>query len=115
MWSSGYVYAQDVANQAAEAPQGTGFPPFMFMIVIFGVMYLFLILPNQRREKARRRLLSSLNKGDEVITNGGICGTIVGLSEKTVVLKVSDSPVTKIEFVRGSVTQVSSKAEEDKN
>lgn len=113
MWNSVTVYAQDVAGQAAEAQQGPGMSStIMFMIVIFGVMYMFLILPNQRREKERRRLLASLAKGDEVVTNGGICGTIVGLNEKTVVLKVSDNPVTKIEFVRGAVTQIASSAEE---
>lgn len=103
--------------QAQPAPGGAG-PAFsstiLFMVLIFGVMYLFLILPQQRREKQRRQMLANLSKGDKVITTGGICGTIVGLNEKTVVLKVSDEPVTKIEFVRGAVSQVTSAAKDEK-
>jgi preprotein translocase subunit YajC len=40
---------------------------------------------------------------------GGVCGSIVGLSEKTVVLRVSDDPVVKMEFLRSAVSQVTSR------
>jgi len=114
VWESLIVFVQEAAAQEGGgggqgAPPGPSFSSsIFFMLIIFGVMYLFLILPNQRREKQRREMLSSLSKGDEVITSGGMYGTIVGLNEKTVTLRVSDDPVTKIEFVRGAVSQVTS-------
>jgi preprotein translocase subunit YajC len=108
VWNETVVYAQE--NGPAD---GTAKPPglfpgsfFPFLILMFAVMYFLMIRPNQKREKERRAMLNAVAKGDKVITTGGICGTVVGVNEKTVVLKVSDEPVTKIEFVRSSVAQV---------
>ena len=108
MWNETVVYAQE------NAPAGEGGPPppspfggfIPLLLIMFAVMYFLMIRPNQKRERERREMLNSIAKGDKVITTGGICGTVVGVSEKTVVLKVSDEPVTKIEFVRTSVAQV---------
>ena len=108
-----------LANAAGAAqptsPMGGAGGTIFFMAMIFGVMYLFLILPQQRQTKKRNEMLASLGKGDKVVTSGGICGTIVGMSERTIVLKVSDDPVTKIEFVKQAVSQVSSSAGEAKD
>lgn len=91
---------------ASEGASPGGLNPLFFLVIMFGVMYFFLIRPQQTKDKKRRAMLSALSKGDHVVTNGGMCGTIVGLNDKTVVLKVSDNPLTKIEFVRGAVSQV---------
>ena len=73
------------------------------MLVAFGaIMYFFIFRPNQKRERERRDMLASLAKGDEVVTAGGMCGTIVGMSDKTVVLRVSEDANIKIEFQFGS-------------
>ncbi len=108
MWNETVVYAQE--NAPAD---GTATPPglfpgsfFPFLILMFAVMYFLMIRPNQKREKERREMLNSIAKGDKVVTTGGICGIVVGVNDKTVVLKVSDEPVTKIEFMRSSVAQV---------
>lgn len=98
------------ATPAASSP--SIMPQMMFMVLIVGVMWLFLIRPQQVREKERKAMLAALGKGDKVITQGGICGTIIGLNDKTVVLKVCDEPVTKVEFVRGAVSQVASTEDE---
>ena len=85
----------------------------LFMIVtMFGIMYFFMIRPQQKRERERREMLSSLSKGDKVVTSGGICGTVVGLSEDRVILKVAEN--VTIEFLRGAVAQVISKEKESK-
>ena len=111
MWFFPVAYAQEAVPVATDTAAGG--QPFtssiMFIVMIFGAMFFFMILPNQRREKERKAMLGSLAKGNKVITTGGILGTVVGVNEKTVVLKVSDSPVTKLEFVRGSIAQVTSK------
>ncbi len=111
MWIDLLMYAQETAtppagNGAAAAPGGGLGSMLPFIIVMFAIMYFLMIRPNQKRERERRQMLDSLVKGDQVVTTGGICGTVIGTSEKSVVLKVSDDPVTKIEFVRSAVAQV---------
>ena len=117
MWDIPVVYAQETAQPpAGGAPPSSPLGGMLPMLVIFfAIMYFLLIRPNQKRERERKNMLSSLSKGDEVVTNGGICGTILGLNEKTVVLKISDDPVTKVEFLRGAITQVAQSDTEDKS
>jgi len=105
------------ANDAGDAPAATGNPmnSMIFMLVAFmAIMYFLTIRPNQKREKERREMLASLAKGDKVITQGGICGSVVGLSEKTVVLRVSEEPNVKMEFLRGAISQVVSREGQEK-
>lgn len=91
----------------SDGPAGGGMPPFIFLIIaMFAIMYFLTIRPNQKREKQRQEMLAALSKGDRVITNGGIYGTIIGLNEKSVVLRVSEEPAVKMEFVRAAVSRV---------
>ena len=99
----------DAAGQQPANPMGSMF----FMILAFGaIMYFMMIRPNQRREKERREMLAALAKGDRVVTTGGIYGTIVGVSEKSVVLRVDDDSNVKMEFLRGAVNQVVSRGQD---
>jgi preprotein translocase subunit YajC len=86
---------------------------WFFFAAMIAIMWFFLIRPNQKREKERRDMLGSLSKGDKVITTGGVCGTIVGLTDKAVVLRVSEDPQVKMEFIRGAVSRVTSQKEGD--
>ena len=97
------VYAQ--AQPAGAQPQGSFFASMLPMLIaFFAIMYFLTIRPQQKRERERREMLAALNKGDRVITTGGICGDVVGLSDTHVVLRVDDN--VKIEFVRAAVAQV---------
>jgi len=109
--------AQGTATDApASGPMAGGGGQFMIMMMaLLAIMYFLMIRPNQKREKERREMLAAVAKGDKVVTSGGICGSVVGLSEKTVVLKVSDEPNVKMEFLRGAISQVTSKAGQDKD
>jgi preprotein translocase subunit YajC len=105
------VYAQEGVPDLPPPTQPTGNPmmSMLWMVVLFiGVMYFLMIRPNQKREQERQRMLGSLAKGDRVMTSGGIVGTVVGLTEKTVVLRVNEEN-TKIEFARNAVAQITSK------
>lgn len=91
-------------------PGGNPMNQLLFMMIAFAaIMYFLTIRPNQKREKERRDMLAKLAKGDKVVTTSGICGTIVGLTEKTVVLRVSDDSNVKMEFLRGAIGQVTSR------
>lgn len=108
MWHFLVAQTQSVAQDTAPASGAQPGNPFMSMlpmiIAFFAIMYFLMIRPQQKRERERRNMLGSLAKGDNVITTGGICGSVVGLSEDRVVLRV-DENVT-MEFVRGAIAQV---------
>ena len=96
------------AEQAPAATGGGGFGSLLPMFIAFiAIMYFLMIRPQQKREKERRQMLASLSKGDKVVTSGGMCGTIVSISENNVVLKVDDN--VSLEFLRSAVSQVTSR------
>ena len=61
--------------------------PMVFMVAIF---YFLLIRPQQKKAKEHKALLDNLKKGDRVITNGGIIGTIINIDDQIVNLEVAD-------------------------
>ena len=69
-----------------------------------------IIRPQQKRAKERDKLLSNLEKGDKVVTNGGIHGVIAGLEDKTALLQVSENVKLKID--RSAITTVLAKKTE---
>lgn len=105
--------AESGSAPAAPAPGPDMRSMWLFFIAFAAIMYFLMIRPNQKREKERKNMLASLSKGDKVVTTGGICGTVVGLTDKAVVLRVSDEPVVKIEFLRAAVSRVASREEKD--
>lgn len=92
----------------AAAPVDAGFlggaSMFMPLILIIGVMYFFMIRPQNKKQKELQKMLDALKKGDKVVTIGGIHGTVSSVKENTVVVKVDDS--AKIEFDRKAIAAV---------
>lgn len=82
-----------------------------FPILIFAVFWLLLIRPQQQRQKAQRELLGALKVGDEVVTIGGIYGTVVELSEKRVRISVYDG--SELEVARQAIGSVVPASGED--
>ena len=84
--------------------------PLVLMAVIF---YLVLFLPMRRRQKKTEAMLRNLKNGDQVVTNGGLVGTIVRLGDDhTVTLRIKPDDV-KLQFARSAVTGMLT-PEEDK-
>lgn len=75
--------------------------PFLLIIVIF---YFLILRPQQKRQKERAKLLESLKKGDKVVTAGGLHGTVEGIEDKTILVKVADN--VKLKFERSAVTTI---------
>ena len=75
---------------------------FVPMILILLIFYFLLFRPQKKEQKEKQQMRDNLKKNDEVVTIGGIHGTVVLVKDKTVVLRVDDN--TKIEFDRESVT-----------
>ena len=94
----------------ARAPQGGDGSMVSTLIMfgaIFAIFYFMIIRPQQKRSKDREKMLSNLEKGDKVITSGGIHGIIAGLEEKTALLQISDNLKVKVE--RSAITSVIAK------
>ena len=91
------AYAQDAA-------QGSLTGMLLPMLVIFGAFYFLLIRPQQKRQKEHTALVSALSKGDEVLTAGGIFGTISEVTDHYILLKISDN--VEIKMQKSTVTQV---------
>src|ERR1700739_120020 len=95
---------------AAQVGGGSGLALFAPIILIFGVFYLLLILPQQRRQKKWQQMLSELKTGDKVVTSGGLKGTIFSIKDDSVTLRVPPDNL-KLEVNRGSIVSVSTQEE----
>jgi len=84
-----------------------GLIPLVLMFVIF---YFLLIRPQQKKAKQHRELLSSLKRGDSVITNGGIYGRIAEINENVITLEVADK--VRIKVARSFVSGLSGPGQE---
>ena len=72
-----------------------------FIVAIFGLMYFVLIRPQRRRQKEHQQLVEELNRGDRVVTAGGIYGQIESISDDSVVIKVESGATMRV--AKGSV------------
>jgi len=91
---------------------GSGLPQIAMLVFIFAIFYFLLIMPQQRRQKKWQAMLSALKTGDKITTSGGLRGTIIGLKDDAVTLRVPPDNL-KLEVSRGSVVSVTP-AEEGK-
>jgi preprotein translocase subunit YajC len=95
----------------APSPDGGG-GNLMSTLIMFGaiflIFYFMIIRPQQKRAKEREKLLSNLEKGDKVVTSGGVHGIIAGIDEKTVLLAITENVKVKVE--RSAITTVLSKS-----
>jgi preprotein translocase subunit YajC len=93
----------DLALLVQSSQQGT--LPFVVMMgALFVLMYVLLIMPTQRRQKKITQMLAALKNGDKIVTTGGIYGTIVGLEDDSIQLRVADQ--VKIKLARNAVAGI---------
>ena len=83
------------------------YTPIIYLVVLFAIMYLFLILPQKKRDKKFKEMLASLKTGDGIITIGGIIGTIVTIKDDTVTIEVG-SDKTKLKMEKSAIKIVTS-------
>ena len=93
----------------AMAPQGgDGGGSMVSTLIMFGaifaIFYFMIIRPQQKKAKEREKLLTALQKGDKIVTNGGMHGSIAGLDEKTALIDFGNN--IKIKFDRSAIASV---------
>jgi preprotein translocase subunit YajC len=88
-----------------QADQPNPILGFLPMIVIFAIFYFLLFMPMQRQKKHQKQMLASLKAGDVVQTAGGMIGTIIGVNDDTIILRVRPDNL-KIEVARSAIAGV---------
>lgn len=93
--------------QAAGQPQGGlfgGLGGLMFPLILLGVMWFLMIRPQMKRAKEHREMLGKLANGDEVITNGGVAGTVTAIGDSFVTVEIADN--VRIRVQKGAIANV---------
>ncbi|MBQ6298859.1 MAG: preprotein translocase subunit YajC [Bacteroidales bacterium] len=88
-----FLQAQGQAGQAG----GGGLTMLLMLALIFVVMWLFMIRPQQKRQKQLNEFRNNLSKGDKVVTVGGIYGTIVEVNDNKVLLEIDKDVKIKVD------------------
>lgn len=90
--------------QGGDGGGGSLISTLIMFGAIFAIFYFIIIRPQQKRSKERDKLLSNIEKGDKIITSGGVHATIVGIEEKTVLIEIA--PNVKIKVERSAIGSV---------
>jgi preprotein translocase subunit YajC len=114
MTGSAHAMASLVLVQAQPPMGGSrGLTVMMIYLIGFGLIFWFLILRPQRRMQQRhQQMVSALKRGDEVITEGGIIGSVVHIADDRVTIKTAEN--TRIVVARPKIARVMSAPEEEK-
>ena len=86
------------------------FGQFIPLILIFGIMYLLLIRPQQKKAKEHQKMVEALRRGDQVITQGGLIGKVVKVKDDNE-LEVELGEGVKVRVVQSTIAQVLTKTE----
>ncbi|AAN56118.1 MAG: preprotein translocase subunit YajC [Shewanella sp.] len=101
------MFISNAYANAAGTPQGGGTMELIFMLVIFGLIFYFMIFrPQSKRVKEHKNLMSSLGKGDEVLTSGGILGKIAKISDDNDYVLLSLNDTTQITIKKDYIAAV---------
>lgn len=101
------------AQQAPAAPTtGQAIMQFVPMVLLIGGFYFLFIRPQMKKQKEEREMRAALKTGDDVITGGGIFGTITNVKDDRFVVRIADN--TKIEVLKDSVQTVLKKPADEK-
>ena len=93
-----------ILAQAAPGGGGSGLGGFLPILIMFAAMYFLLIAPQRKKQKKHQKMVSELSSGADVLTSGGIYGTITNVKDDRFVLRIAEG--TKIEITKNSIASV---------
>ncbi len=100
MFTAVALAADSTVTTGADAPPAIGgmgqLLSFAPLVVLFLIFYFLLIRPQQKKAKEHREMLTKLEKGDAVVTSGGIHGTVTGVAEDAVTVEIADGVRVKV-------------------
>jgi preprotein translocase subunit YajC len=97
------AFAQ-AASAGVEQPQTSPLVSLMPIALIFVIFYFLLIRPQKKNQQAHAKMISELAKNDEVVTSGGIFGTIVNIQDDVIMLRIDDN--TRVKVQRNSISRL---------
>ena len=89
------------------------FAPLIMLVLMFGIMYFLMIRPENKRKKEAEEMRNNIQKGDQIITIGGIVGRVVSVNENSIVIETSDDRV-RMELLKWSVSSNETRKPMDK-
>lgn len=96
-----FLIPQAMAADAGAAPGGI--PMDIFILVAFALVFYFIVWrPQSKRTKEHRALVTSIAKGDEIITNGGLIGKVTSVDDQFLLVEVADKVIVRLQ--KGAVT-----------
>ncbi len=98
-----FLIANAFAQQAPATP-APGFVSLLPIIVLFVLFYLFLLRPQAKRDKEHKKMLQTLAKGDEVVTNGGLLGRVTEIGDHFIALEIAKDLEVKVQRQAISMT-----------
>lgn len=97
MISISELFISNAYAEGAAAPQGGGILEFLPLIALLAVFYFLILRPQQKRAKEHKTMMEALQKGDEVITIGGILGKVTKVGEENVGVEIADNVVVQVQ------------------
>ncbi len=95
------VSTEAFAQTAAPGAQAPGWVQAVPLVAMVAIFYFLILRPQQKREKLRQGFVSSLKRGDEVVTSTGMFGRVEGLTDQFVTLEISDG--VRVKMLRSAV------------
>ncbi|MDY0040092.1 MAG: preprotein translocase subunit YajC [Desulforhabdus sp.] len=103
------AHAMGTAGQGGSGQAGGGFAAFVPLLLMVVIFYFLLIRPQQKKQKEHRSMLSGLQKGDTVVTQGGLQGKVVGITDTAVTLEIAEKVRVKVQ--RGYIAALLARGE----
>lgn len=98
------AHAQAAGQAAPGGLFGGGLSGLLFPIILIAIMYFLMIRPQMKRAKEHRAMLEKLAKGDEIITNGGIAGTVSDIGDSFITVEIADN--VRVRVQKGAIGNV---------
>jgi preprotein translocase subunit YajC len=103
------TFSEQAQPRAGQGSFITALVPFILVFVIF---YLLIIMPSRKKQKKHQEMVEQLKPGEKIVTSGGIYGTVMGVQEDRIELKISAN--VKIDITKNAVAAILGKKKEEK-
>ena len=104
MISVSQLFISNAYAEGGAAPQDGGIMQFLPLIALLAVFYFLILRPQQKRAKEQKAMIEALQKGDEVVTIGGVMGKVTKVGEDNVAIEIADNVVIQVQ--KGAVQNV---------
>lgn len=87
-----------------QSGSGSAFSGLLVPVIILGIFFLLVILPQRKQQQRHQEMLDNLKSGDKVIALGGLIGTVMSVSAKDNTVQLQIAPSVRVEVVRNAIT-----------